>query len=73
MANAKVYFKMRIEGMTCDGCARHVTKALQGVSGVQEAQVGSWKAGHAVTVADETVDEGNGSGGGGSRLPRHRA
>lgn len=59
MANAKVHFKMRIEGMTCEGCARHVTKALQAVAGVEEAQVGSWKAGQAVAVADETVGEGS--------------
>ncbi len=34
------HWNLRIEGMTCDGCARHVQKALSGVAGVEEAQVG---------------------------------
>jgi copper chaperone CopZ len=28
-----------IEGMTCDNCVRHVTKALRGVSGVKSVEV----------------------------------
>jgi copper chaperone CopZ len=28
---------LRVEGMTCDGCAHHVTAALQSVPGVLEA------------------------------------
>ncbi|MBI3473015.1 MAG: heavy-metal-associated domain-containing protein, partial [Candidatus Solibacter usitatus] len=47
---------MRIEGMTCDGCARHVAKALQGVAGVEQAQVGSWRSGEAIAIADAGVD-----------------
>ena len=31
--------ELAIEGMTCGNCARHVTEALQGVPGVQSAQV----------------------------------
>ena len=31
--------ELAIEGMTCNNCARHVTEALQGVAGVQSAQV----------------------------------
>src|SRR5713226_8643603 len=56
MAGSKVHLTMRIEGMTCDGCARHVEKALQEVAGVEQVQVGSWKSGQAVAVADSTVD-----------------
>ncbi len=56
MADSKVHLTMRIEGMTCDGCARHVAKALQEVPGVERAQVGSWKSGQAVAVADSSVD-----------------
>ena len=56
MASSKVQLTMRVEGMTCDGCARHVTKALQGVPGVEQAQVGSWKSGQAVAIADSSVD-----------------
>ena len=53
----KDHIVLRVEGMTCDGCARHVTEALKGVSGVEEAQVGSWRSGQAVVVADSTVEE----------------
>ncbi len=31
--------ELAITGMTCDGCAAHVRKALEGVPGVREAQV----------------------------------
>lgn len=50
-------FVFRVEGMTCDGCARHVTKALQAVTGVERAQVASWKSGVAIVMADEEVTE----------------
>ena len=30
---------LKVEGMTCGMCVQHVTKALQGVAGVQSAQV----------------------------------
>lgn len=30
---------MSVEGMVCDACVGHVTKALQGLDGVQSAQV----------------------------------
>lgn len=54
---AKNHMILRVEGMTCDGCARHVTEALKKVSGVEEAQVGSWKSGQAVVVAALEVKE----------------
>ena len=56
MASSKVHITMRIEGMTCDGCARHVTQALQDVNGVEQAQVGSWKSGQAVAIADSSIE-----------------
>src|SRR4051794_29532560 len=31
--------RLRIDGMTCGNCARHVTEALQSVAGVQSANV----------------------------------
>lgn len=46
---------LRVEGMTCDGCARHVTSALKGVSGVEEAQVPTWQAGKATVLAAGSV------------------
>jgi mercuric reductase len=48
---------LRVEGMTCDGCARHVTEALKNAKGVEEAQVGSWRSGQAVVIAESSVDE----------------
>lgn len=56
MANARVHITMRVEGMTCDGCARHIAKALQGVAGVEHAQVGSWKSGQTVAIANSNVE-----------------
>lgn len=53
----KVHTVLRVEGMTCDGCARHVTEALKKVPGVEEAQVASWKSGQAVVVAAPEVKE----------------
>ncbi len=53
----KQHYTLRIEGMTCDGCARHVTKALQSVDGVEKAEVGSWKSGKATLLAGENVKE----------------
>jgi len=53
----KNYIALRIEGMTCDGCARHVTEALKAVPGVEDAQVGSWKSGQATIVAEAGVKE----------------
>lgn len=49
---------LRVEGMTCDGCARHVTEALKSVHGVVEAQVPGWRSGQATVIAEaEVTDE----------------
>jgi mercuric reductase len=44
-----------VQGMTCDGCASHVEKALSAVAGVEEAKVPSWRAGRATVVAGADV------------------
>jgi len=47
---------LRVEGMTCDGCAVHVTKALESVDGVVEAHVPGWQSRRAEVVAGPDVD-----------------
>ncbi len=51
----RVQIILRIEGMTCDGCARHVIEALKAVPGVERATVGSWRTGQATVVAKTGV------------------
>lgn len=46
-----------VQGMTCDGCAAHVEKALGGVAGVEEAKVPSWRAGRATVTAGASVGD----------------
>ncbi len=46
---------VQIEGMTCDGCAGHVRKALAGVDGVDEVRLPTWQAGKAEVLASDTV------------------
>jgi len=46
---------LRVEGMTCDGCARHVTEALKNVSGVEEVSIPSWQAGRATVLVESKV------------------
>jgi mercuric reductase len=48
---------IRVEGMTCDGCARHVTEALKDVPGVEEVKVPSWKSGQATVIAKSKVTD----------------
>ncbi|MBI3491107.1 MAG: mercury(II) reductase [Acidobacteria bacterium] len=55
--SGRAHFTLRIEGMTCAGCARHVTQALKSVSGVESVEVGDWQTGSAVVVADATVSD----------------
>lgn len=55
----KMYLTLRVDGMTCDSCARHVTEALKGVKGVEHAHVSNWKESAASVVAHEAVDEAN--------------
>lgn len=45
--------ELKIEGMTCEGCVRGVTKKLSSVAGVERAQV-DLKAGKATVEYDES-------------------
>ena len=47
--------ELDVQGMTCDACARHVTKALQQVEGVAEAAVPGWQSGQATVKAAPSV------------------
>lgn len=49
--------ELDVRGMTCDSCAIHVTKALQGVEGVMQARVPSWSGGQAILSAREGVTD----------------
>lgn len=51
----RAHVSLRVEGMTCEGCARHVTEALRAVPGVDTAEVGSWREGSARVVASTEV------------------
>ncbi len=53
----KKSYTLRVEGMTCDGCARHVTEALKSVAGVEEAQVPGWRSGQATVIAESGVTD----------------
>jgi len=43
--------ELDVQEMTCDACARHVTKALQQVEGVVETAVPGWQSGKATVKA----------------------
>lgn len=47
--------ELDVRGMTCDACATHVTKALQGVAGVQEVHVPGWQSGRATVKAEAGI------------------
>lgn len=51
------FLTLRVEGMTCESCARHVTQALKTVPGVEDAQVGTWRVGLATVVAGTDVTD----------------
>lgn len=55
MMKNRIQVTLRIEGMTCDGCARHVTEALRSVAGVEEATVSNWRSGKAQTIVGRNV------------------
>lgn len=46
---------LQIEGMTCDGCAAHVRKALSGVARVSEVQLPDWRAAKVELLAEGGV------------------
>ncbi len=53
----QVQVMLQVDGMTCDGCARHVESALRGAAGVEEATVPTWQAGRATVIADAGVTD----------------
>ena len=53
----RVQVTLKVEGMTCDGCARHVAKALQGVAGVEDVRVPTWQDGRATVVAEAVSED----------------
>ena len=48
---------LKIEGMMCQHCVAHVTKALQGVSGVDEVEVNLKKKSATVSFSQAVSDE----------------
>jgi len=49
---------LRVVGMTCEGCGRHVTEALKAIPGVEQAQVESWRSGQATVVSQAELTDG---------------
>jgi mercuric reductase len=49
-------FVLRIEGMTCLTCARHVTEALMKIDGVKDVEMADWRSAQAVVYAESAVD-----------------
>jgi mercuric reductase len=50
--------ELDIEGMSCEDCALHVEKALQGIPGVKSARVPGWESGRAVLTLSDAVEAG---------------
>ena len=48
---------IKVEGMMCQRCVAHVTKALQGVVGVVEVEVNLKKKTATVVLSNEVSDE----------------
>jgi mercuric reductase len=53
----KMQVELDVKGMTCDGCARHVSEALKSVDDVDEAVVEDWQSGTANVVTDSNFEE----------------
>ncbi|HLF02514.1 MAG TPA: FAD-dependent oxidoreductase, partial [Anaerolineales bacterium] len=48
--------ELDVLGMTCDSCVLHVTKALESVAGVKNAEVPGWQSGRATVHVEANVD-----------------
>ncbi len=57
MMGERVQVTLEVQGMTCDGCAAHVEKALRRVVGVGEAKVPTWRAGRATLTTSARVGD----------------
>ena len=53
----QVQVTLDVQGMTCDGCARHVERALRGVTGVGNVTVSTWRAGKATVIVDAGITD----------------
>lgn len=53
----RVQVTLRVEGMTCDGCTRHVTRGLETIKGVLESRVPTWQGGKATVLAEASVGD----------------
>jgi len=49
--------ELDVRGMTCASCGQHVSRALQSVPGVVEAEVPGWQSSRATVVAAPEVSE----------------
>ena len=49
--------ELKVEGMMCQNCVKHVTKALEGVPGATQVSVSLENKTAAVTVPDTTSDD----------------
>jgi mercuric reductase len=49
--------ELGVRGMTCDSCALHVTRALQGIEGVSQVHVPGWASGRATLSAQPGVND----------------
>ena len=49
--------ELKVEGMMCQNCVKHVTKALEGVPGAEDVSVSLENKTAAVTVPDTTSDD----------------
>lgn len=48
--------KLKIKGMTCDGCVKHITKALNSVEGVSEVKIDGWKSAKAEVTLNKGIN-----------------
>ena len=49
--------QLKVEGMMCQNCVKHVTKALEGVPGATDVQVSLEEKQATVTVPEMTSDD----------------
>ena len=49
--------QLKVEGMMCQNCVKHVTKALEGVPGATDVQVSLENKSATVTVPEMTSDD----------------
>src|SRR5438034_5417325 len=51
----KQQIELRIDGMSCPSCGRHVAHALESVPGVEKVMVPGWQSARATVIADDSV------------------